>query len=330
MSFFGKESINFAVTEIKGLDVKKHDFVQMSTRSLYERIIHYVIKEVAGDEGDLDILTLSAADNFSPFSRGFVYFAAEAITQRSQIFIKKQLLPDGSEYLFSRVSRPDDADLDRDVIELDFRSFEQSLLVKEFYGLLWDALQGGAKGIKISQGLLIKINRLTEIMAGDREIKAVNKQMTHISEGLRDASTAYMDSQSSAEFASFDTGPTEKSVEFSHKQLSNITGFSMSFINGQGGSAMSDTGESDRKQNRSAAEYFFTLFVQSMLKSIFNKTYKLKPQLDNLSDLPSMLSAIEMWSEGTEEGKKFLYSQIGIQPSMVNINNSGSGNGSNS
>ena len=76
-----------------------------------------------------------------------------------------------------------------------------------------------------------------------------------------------------------------------------------------------------------ASEFYFNSVVQSVLEAIFKKTYKLKPVLDNVDILPTMLATIEMWGEGSEDGKKFLYEQIGISENHLDLNkNPTSGN----
>lgn len=325
MSFFGdKDCADFPITEITGMTVQEREFVKISATALYERIIYAVIKEIqtGNDDNESEALTLSASDNYTPFSRGFVYFLSTAMAEKKQIYIKKEKV--GNQYIFSKtesteVNKPD-------VIELDFRKFTQATLLNQYYAILFDALNGAAKGVKISQGLLLKISRLSEMLADKRQITAVEKQLTQISDALRDARTAYMDANSSAEFASFDTEPSDKAIAFVYQLISNLTGYSTSFVKGEkSGSSLSDSGEADKRQNREATEFYFNSIVQSVLEAIFKKMYKLKPNLDNIENLPSMLSTIEMWGEGSEEGKKFLYEQIGLSDRHLDLSNKNTG-----
>lgn len=314
--FDNKSAADFPVTEINGLDIKQETYVNISAKALYTRIIYAVIKEINTDDKKMEMITLSASDNFSPASWGFVHFLADAMANKKQIFIKKVWAV--NQWIFEKSSS--EQRNSPDVIELDFRKFEQASLLQEYYGMLFLALEGAARGIRISQGLLLKISRLSEMMADKRQIEAVETQLTAVSDSLKDARTAYLDAGSSAEFAVFDTEPTEKAVNFVYQLLSNLTGYSIGFLKGEkSGSSLSDSGESDRKQNREATEFYFNLTIQSVLESIFKETFKLKPNLDNIENLPVMLSAIEMWGEGSPEGKKFLYNQIGLREEHLDL-----------
>lgn len=318
MSFLSsKDCADFPVTKITGITLQEREFVEISATALYERIIYAVIKEIqTGDDSADQVLTLSASDNYTPFSRGFVYFLSDSMARKKQIYIKKERA--GNQFIFKK---SDSSHIDEaDVIELDFRKFTQATLLNQYYSILFDALNGAAKGVKISQGLLLKITRLSEMLADKRQIVSVETQLTQISDALREAKTAYMDANSKAEFASFDTEPSEKAIAFVYQLISNLTGYSTSFVKGEkGGSSLSDSGEADKKQNREATEFYFNSVVQSVLEAIFKKTYKLKPSLDNIENLSTMLATIEMWGEGSEEGKKFLYEQIGLSDKHLDL-----------
>lgn len=316
MSIFGQDTVKFPVTEIKGMDIDQAKFVANTTKSLYSRIIFTVLKEVNSSDEKLDLINLSASNDYSPASYGFVHFLAEAMVGEKQVFVKKIKI--SNQYIFRKSSLNEMDEID--VIELDFRKFEQASLMKEYYKMLYLALEGAAKGIRISQGLLLKINKLSEMMADKRQTVAVEAQLSQVSDALRGAKTAYIDAGSSAEFASFDTEPSSKAIDFVYQLLSNLTGYSIGFLKGEkAGSSLSDTGESDKKQNREATEFYFLSVIQAVLEAIFRETFKLKPVLDNLEMLPSMLATIEMWSEGSEEGKKFLYSQLGLRPEHLDL-----------
>lgn len=316
MSLFTQDTAKFPVTEIAGLNIDENKFIETTTKSLYERIIFTVIKDVNTNDKKLELITLSASNDYSPASYGFVHFMAEAMANKKQMFVEKISI--GNQFIFkkadpSRYNEPN-------IIEFDFRKFEQASLMKEYYGMLFLALQGAAKGIRISQGLLLKISRLSEMMADKRQVAAVEAQLNQVSTALREAKTAYLDAGSDAVFATFDTEPTEKAVDFVYQLLSNLTGYSIGFLKGEkSGSSLSDTGESDKKQNREATEFYFLSVIQSVLEAIFKETFKLKPVLDNLEMLPSMLATIEMWGEGSKKGKEFLYSQLGLRPEHLDL-----------
>lgn len=322
MAFFGSDEKSISdimpVTEIEGLKLQRTQFIATSTRALYSRIIYAVLKEIQASEKQEELITLSASDNYSPFARGYVHFVSDAMTKRKHLYIKKLAVAE-NRYSFTDKDISEKDKESADVFELDFRHFEQAELIKEIYGMLYDALNGASRGVKISQALLIKVARLSEMMADARQTESVEAQLQNIADGLKEGKAAYCDAGSSAEFASFDTDPTEKQIQFCLNMLSNITGFAASFFNGIGGSAMSDTGESDKKQNRTAIEFYFLSVIQSVLESIFKETFKLKPVLENMEILPTMLSTIEMWGEGSEAGKQFLYEQVGLRKEHIDL-----------
>lgn len=316
MSFFNKDVVDFPVTEISGLEIKQKAFTETATKALYERIIFSVIKDINASDEKLDLITLSASNDYSPASYGFVHFLAWAMAGQKQVFLEKVSIQ--GQFIFKRTESSRQEEVG--IIELDFRKFEQAILLKEYYGMLFLALDGAAKGIRISQGLLLKISRLSEMMADKRQVVAVEAQLNQVSEALRDAKTAYLDAGSDAGFATFDTEPSSKAIDFVYQLLSNLTGYSIGFLKGEkSGSSLSDTGESDKKQNREATEFYFLSVIQAVLEAIFKETFKLKPMLDNLEILPSMLATIEMWSEGSIKGKEFLYSQLGLRPEHLDL-----------
>lgn len=315
--FGGEDRVNWTQTEISGMSIEQKKFVSTLVRSFYERVLFHVLSNVQLDEKQYHEVMASCSDRFSPASIGLVRHVAYAMTEKRRSIIEKQKLPDGS-YIFKANTMLDEDSAD--VIVLDFSKFDQADILREYYAILFSAMDGAAKGVKISQGLMVYIEKLSELLADKRTRAAVQEQVDAVSDAVRKSGTGYLSDGSRVEFPKFDVEPTDKTKDFIYKQISNVTGYALSFVNGEGGSAMSDTGESDRKQNRAADEVYFNSIINPILQAVFReKAYSMKPDPEMLYRFAELAPAIELNGDLNAEGKIDMYGILGIKKEHLDI-----------
>lgn len=322
MAFWSKnKGIHWDATEMKGLDIAKLNFIESKLSAVYYKILFLTLKSVALDDKQSDVIYSSASNRYTPKSWGFIHFTAKAMAERSRIAIEKQKLPDGS-FIFKETSQSyGESDNSSNIIELDFRDYEQSEILECYYAMLFDALNGASKGIKASQGLIIFLEKLSEQLKDTQVGEAVEEQVKAISGAVRDGKTGYASDGSRVEFIKFDSAPSENAIQFCFNLIAGELGVPVSEVNGSGGSAMSDTGESDRKHLRRAIEFYFISIINPVLKSIFGGSYSLLPEIENIEGLTSALFAVESSTILTNDGKKQILSQYGLRDEDINLDN---------
>lgn len=321
-AFWAKnKGIHWDVTEMAGLDIAKAHFIESKLSAVYYKILFLTLRAVALDDAQENIIYPSASNRYTPKSWGFIHFVAEAMAEQKKTVIVKEKLPDNS-YIFKATGDRDGTKENAaNTIELDFRDFEQSEILACYYGMLFDALNGASKGIKASQGLIVFLESLSEQLKDSQAAEAVEEQVKAIAGAVRDGKTGYASDGSRVEFIKFDSEPSENAIQFCFNLIAGELGVPVAEINGAGGSAMSDTGESDRKHLRRAIEFYFISIINPVLKTIFGGSYSLMPEIENIDGLTSVLFAVESSSILTNDGKKQILSQYGLREEDINLDN---------
>lgn len=313
----GNKEVTWASTEIKGLSCNEIDFVNNGIRSLYEKILFLTLEQVQFNSDDYYSATASSADRYSPFSHGFIYYTAWAMSRKANIKIEKKKLEDGS-YIFKKETGGESTD--SDIVELDFRQFDMTDALKPYFSLLFNALNGMAKGVTATQGIVFYLEKLAETLSDQKSVEKVEKMIAGAVGAVREGKTGYASAGSRLEFISFDPTTTQATVNFCYELISGQVGLPVSAINGKGGSAMSDTGNSDEKAIRRGCEYFFVSILNPVMQSIFiGDKFKLKPVLEKLDSLPAIASTLEISGLFTDDGKKLILSQFGLSDEDINL-----------
>lgn len=316
MSIFGEKVINYAATELDGLSLCQSDFAKKMLIHTYEKVLFLPVSAIGGDDTKQQNVFDSAADHYSPKSHGFVYWTAKAMAEKRQIILIKEKQSDGS-FLF----KEDETEtITADHLVLDFTDYESTDLLNGYFEMMHDALNGAAKGVKSSQGLIVYLEKLSETLADSKAKTIIESQITALGDSLRGGKTGYASGGSKVEFISFDVEPTAKAIEFIYAQIAGHLGFPLSAINGVGGSAMSDTGESDRKQLRKATEFYFYSIVRPILVSIFSSSdFDLEVELENVESLSDIIFLIETSTALTKDGKLKLAAMLGLDDGDLNL-----------
>ncbi|AUR98965.1 portal protein [Vibrio phage 1.259.O._10N.286.48.F4] len=311
MTFFGEKTVNWARTELDGLDLGRDKFAEKMLMHTYEKMLFMPVGAIAGDEKETNAVFSSASDRYSPKSHGFVYWTAYAMAKKSNVVLIKEKQQDGS-YLFKKDNQSGD-EITSNHLVLDFQDYESTDLLKCYFLMMHDALEAAAKGVKTSQGLIIYLEGLKESLADSKAKEIIEGQIKALGEALKGGETGYASGNSKIEFISFDIAPTQAAIDFCYSQVAGHLGLPLSMVNGQGGSSMSDTGESDRKQARKATEFYFLSIIRPILMNIFLKSdFELESELENIEQLSEIVFLIETSQALTTEGKKKLAAQFGL------------------
>lgn len=303
----------FPNTELPSCDLQEKVFIETSKFDLYYRIVFSVISEVMADDKVLNSIYRTFADSHSPKTHGLAYWVAKAMAEKRRIVLKKTKITMPTTYFTFELASSISEEYPQDYIEIDFTGYRQSELVGFDYALMFEAIKGAFRGVKISQGLLFKINDLSKAMNDNGWRKSIEAQLSQVDSSIKEGRAAYLDGGSDAKFIDFDVDPTKKAVEFSYHLLSQHTGYPSSWFNGEGGSALSDTGDSDRQQIRRANAVYFLSVVLPLLEQLYSETFTLKPDIDNASMLPTLLPTIEQSDMLTQEGReKILFAVFGL------------------
>lgn len=310
MAWFGESKVNWTFTELDGLDLQRDKYIDKMMRHAYEHVLGLAVSDVDGDKRDIVITT--AYDHYSPRSNGFLHYLAEAMAKKSQIVLEKKNQSDGS-YIFKRAQQGYEK-VDPNRVYFDFTDYESTDLLCVYFGMMYDALEAAARGVKTSQGLIVYLEKLSENLADSKAKEIIEGQILALSDALKGGKTGYASGGSKAEFIKFDIDPTSKAIEFCFSMIAGHFGLPVSEFNGIGGSAMSDTGESDRKKTRQAKERYFNQIIRPALQAIFadNENWQLEPDIDELELLTGVLAAVEMTDLLTNDGKKKILSQFGL------------------
>ncbi len=288
-------------TEWQALNAQEADFVRQAIKALYKRILWSVINTVdAGSDKNKSNLNRTCADNYTVRGEdryGLIHYIAEAMVNKRIIILEKEKasIIEGLEFFnFTAESKGATWEEDEDNktrLILDFTKYELTDTLTMYYSLLFSALEGAGKGIKITQALILKINELTKLMSTERNVEQLEAQLKQLDESVRAGRLAYVDAGSSVDFPVFSIEPSEKAIEFIYGAIANVIGYPISFITGKDtGSSLGDTGEAERKRIRRANQHFFLELVLPILERVYLRTFELYVEIENAENMAEMFA----------------------------------------
>ncbi|TOP41926.1 hypothetical protein, partial [Vibrio parahaemolyticus] len=115
-----------------------------------------------------------------------------------------------------------------DFVHLDFEDFYRTELLEEYFGMIFDAIIGAAKLIRVGGSIVLKIHGLSELISDKEVLLAVETQVKQINAALEESKGAYIDAQSNIEMPQVDMVPAVKQMEFGFSLVCNATGRPMS------------------------------------------------------------------------------------------------------
>lgn len=287
------------ITEFDPFSMARSRYVEIAIRELYSRIMYVTLEIVAIPDavGNSDFAK-TIFDTHSPkLRRGLMYHIVEAMADETKIVLRKRPVP-GRNHAFFFEERTytvfDKKENRLDLVELDFEEFHRTELLEAYFGMVFDAIVGAAKLIRVGGALLFKIDKLNDLISDREVLLAVETQINQINTALKESRGAYIDSQSDVEMPKVDMKPTKEQLEYAYSLICNATGRPMSFINGQLVGSLNSTGEGDHRQNYLASVRDFNEILRGVFESVFGADFQTKPDISQLSKFSDFLNSIEM------------------------------------
>lgn len=290
------------ITEVCPFSMAKARYIEIAIKQLYSRILYATLEIVAVPEeiGKSDF-SKTVYDTHSPeMVRGLMYHIIEAMADEEKVILRKHPIKGRTNAYwfeerthFTGAHKDDDATA-YDFVHLDFEDFYRTELLEEYFGMIFDAIIGAAKLIRVGGSIVLKIHGLSDLISDKEVLLAVETQVKQINAALEESKGAYIDSESNIEMPQVDMLPAVKQMEFGFSLVCNATGRPMSFVNGEIAASLGSTGEGDRKQNRQASERDFNEILKGVFDSVFGADFELKPDIEQLAEVGDFLNALEM------------------------------------
>ncbi|HDM8140691.1 TPA: hypothetical protein P0E12_004981 [Vibrio harveyi] len=311
------------------MDVTGCDFGENFRRSILRRIYGTILNECAdrsivptGVKKESYLLT--CFDSYAPFKQGLISIVVEALIRRQHVFYRKESRTNG-EFIFSKVTRLDavgeDGDkISPDILELNFQKFHEAEALGLLIDLLGDVLKAMSKGVTVSQALVLKLYKLSEMIDNDQNLKALRAQLKNTNEKIRDGKAGVIDSNSEIDFMTYDSSPAEKAINLIFSMCSMITGLPKSYIFGEVVSSIGggDSGDSTR-ENAAVKRYYYSVWG-GVLYTVYDKAFEYKQPLENFALFQEVLSTLELTDALTPDAKKqFLVSNFNIDETGVDF-----------
>lgn len=297
------------ITEFDPFSLARERYVEIAIRELYSRIMYVTLEIVAiPDEIGNSDFSKTVFDSHSPkLTRGLMYYLVEAMAEETKVTLRKRPIQ-GREHAFffeeQTYSVFKSKENKLDLVELDFEEFHRTELLEAYFGMVFDAIVGAAKLIRVGGAVLLKIKDLSELISDREVLLAVETQIKRINDALQKSGVAYIDAGSSMEMPKVDVKPVKEQLEYSYSLICNATGRPMSFINGQLVGSLNSTGDGDRKQNRLASIRDFNEVLRGVFESVFGADFQIKPDIEQLPEISNFLNSIEMSSLFTQDEKR--------------------------
>ncbi|EGQ8054287.1 DUF1073 domain-containing protein [Vibrio alginolyticus] len=290
------------ITEVCPFSMAKTRYIEIAIKQLYSRILYATLEIVAAPEeiGKSDF-SKTVYDTHSPeMVRGLMYYIIEAMADEEKVILRKHPIKGRTNaYWFEERTHftgahKDDDTTAYDFVHLDFEDFYRTELLEEYFGMIFDAIIGAAKLIRVGGSIVLKVSGLSDLISDKEVLLAVETQVKQINAALEESKGAYIDSESNIEMPQVDMLPAVKQMEFGFSLVCNATGRPMSFVNGEIAASLGSTGEGDRKQNRQASERDFNEILKGVFDSVFGADFELKPDIEQLAEVGDFLNALEM------------------------------------
>ncbi len=297
------------ITEFDPFSLARSRYIEIAIRELYSRIMYVTLEIVAiPDEIGNSDFAKTIYDSHSPkLQRGLMYHIIEAMADETKVVLRKRPVP-GRDHAFYFEERSHTVfsrkDNKLDLVELDFTEFHRTELLEAYFGMVFDAIVGAAKLIRVGGAVLLKISDLSDLISDKEVLLAVETQINAINEALKKSGVAYIDAGSALEMPKVDVKPVKEQLEYAYSLICNATGRPMSFINGQLVGSLNSTGDGDRKQNRLASVRDFNEILRGVFESVFGADFMIKPDIEQLPQISDFLNSIEMSSLFNPEEKR--------------------------
>lgn len=326
LPFFSKvtpaTSCDNTITEVCGVEFKESFAYTMAT-AMYSRVFHEVAdRAMLPPDVKKDSYGITIHNSYSPYKKGLVHIVVDAMVNQEQRYYRRSNI-DGA-FLFEKLNKTDvvkeDGKIDADILELDFRQFDESGVVLLLFQLLQGVMATVSKNVTVSGALLFKIHKLSELVENKPNSEALKKQLAQLNEGLTQGKPGFTDAQSSVEFPMFDSSPAEAAIKFIYSMISSITGLPNSYIMGEVVGGLGDTsGSDDKRLNTTLKKYFHEVWA-GVVYAVYDKPFQYKNMIIDIAGTVQLFNFVEYTTLLSEEGKlKFMLNNTPFEEGDFNI-----------
>jgi hypothetical protein len=180
---------------------------------------------------------------------------------------------------------------------VSFSNYARTDMVKLYSGFEYCVLSSLNKSMNLSKAIQYKINDLRKSVALADGDKAAT-QAQEIANALKNCKDVYMDGKDVVETARPDLEAAKASMEFLDAKRCFYLGMPRSYVNGELGKSLGDTGKGDAKSvDRGLKAYFYSV-VKPVVDAIFGVRSEFKSQdLDQITSALEVLKTFSLMSE---------------------------------
>ena len=280
-----KGGLDIPILSTENLGIKKSEYTEYSIIEIFKKEIFDCLANLNESDFNLGLWV----DNHALNTKGLSSHLADAMTNQSSVNLDIARVGN-TEYLTEAKDKA------KAKVNFDYANFRLSDKLKIFYSMQYDELKGLSSKSKSSGSSIVKIEKLSDFSDTGPTTEKINKQMKTIADGLKNGSSVFISDGSSVETHSHDTKQNFESLTKIDQLIAGALSRPLAFINGVGGSSLSDTGESDRAANANARALFFIqhlkpIFIQ--INPAANRNLQLNKEVKDLGLLVNVLSMID-------------------------------------
>jgi hypothetical protein len=309
-NYFKKSVVNETKTEVQNVNGVCFSATNCDhlLKSFYTKIMLECADRASLPESVAkDAYTLTCYDSYSPAKLGLISLIVEAMINSKRTFYEKEKGKNGA-YTFNEIEIKGDAldSIDPNVLELDFRSWHESDILCLLFKLLGGILSAMGNGVTISQAMLIKIHKLSEMISNAQNTEPLKEQLGQLNDSISQGRAGYIDAESAIEFASYDPSNSEKAASFVFQMISTVTGVPASYVSGEVVTGLGDSSGGDEKRLDVALRTYFNGILAGCLYSVFDRTFQYKTTITDVPAMVELFTWLETTSMITEEAKQKL------------------------
>lgn len=141
-------------------------------------------------------------------------------------------------------------------IKVSFANFKKATILLVLASLVESLLINANTGLKISQSVLLRIDKLRESVSNQNADDAV-LQAKAIEKGLKEGKGAMLDGADVVELPKFDSEPMEVALDVLFGLMSMVSGLPKAYISGILTAGLNNTGEGDADAVERGLSYYF-------------------------------------------------------------------------
>lgn len=275
----------------QGIDLKGGEaaFINALAINIYKRILSESLSVISVDSSVYKKIIASSANDLTNGTDGFIDILAHVLAKRENKEV--YYLPDDKKTYFKLVQPL--GEVQYNVIRFDATNNLESGLIYQACSMIYNVYNSAALGINASKSILLKIDKMSELLRDKAVQKGIEIQIKAASEAIKNGNVAYLSAGSSLEFVHFDSAPSESALSFCFNLISMATGYPLEFFNGVGGSSLSDTGASTEKAIRRANITHAIALLIPFVNEVFKVNAGIVEEVANISDIAQVIALIE-------------------------------------